>query len=570
MQTSNTADRLEAFNTEAQKAAKEYECLYGALRTVEMDADDLPEDSTEANFVAGGQAIVNLTTRFLTRLAAVACGRQDWNAPTLVLIRQDQARKTVALWIAREGAVQAGNGVLWHQLADLLTRIHDWSMPTDQLWYFILDCFRGRLASYVKAMRPLLEQCSEILDDLTTQNFGILNEPESKSDIEVGDRLTRLRSHVCATPVEKLDRNAYIAIIRTAFELHGLPYIKDRLRPILGSMFARKLFRYIQLLAYPRRCFNTAVRTTRTLETFSKVTIRTGYPSFKPITASPPPPPNTSSPSIIFEKCKHKQAFQASAPPTVDLTTKLLNRARIYLPPSDHHLSYRELLPADKRATFLLAAVLLDKQNPDPEWDSYHLFGYSACSNEHEVQLLGGLLSQILTQSGNKVAVFDGLWRAVSNNSLASFLDSQGWSSFRSHIPYLDGFLRTRPKDRESVWRLLQFTRTSSTDPIPCLIRDYGFQFCRTREEVVALRNIYAVVLAGLRPLLLHHACVSGQLLEAVLSTGVTVRGKQRRWFGNRNEGVGVGYEGLGSGTLFGKGLFRGVSRRGAVVVGDC
>jgi hypothetical protein len=67
-------------------------------------------------------------------------------------------------------------------------------------------------------------------------------------------------------------------------------------------------------------------------------------------------------------------------------------------------------------------------------------------------------------------------------------------------------------------------------EPPACLQRDYGFKYCRQREEVLRLKEIYTRMLRKLGPKDLHTACVHGRLFGTAAKEGVEIDPNDKRF----------------------------------------
>ncbi|KAF1961163.1 hypothetical protein CC80DRAFT_231727 [Byssothecium circinans] len=403
-------------------------------------------------------------------------------------------------------------------------------------------------------LKTVLKQLKAFIDDLATQTYGISSDEPSDLDHEVNDLLVKLEAQVCTLDENEARKQAYNDIVRASFELYCLPHCQGRLKSILGSSLANTLFPHIKLLAHPRRSFCTLIRAARTLECFSKVTIRSGVPAFGPTSPPTTPPPRSASTplSIAHEKSKRIQNYEAAVESKLMFNeleksrAEILRLSRTYLAPSDRGLGILQLSPPSKRYAFNLVLSIIAGRTPDADTDEYYAFGYPSVQEE-KVLHLGGLFQEILLKTTDKVATFQSLWVSLEQNKLAGFFDDHSWSEFRTQLPGLERFLQNPVPVRESVYRLIQFTRSDSTDPTAWIDRDYGFHLCNPRDEVERLKDIYRELLKRIGPRQVHEACVGGQLRECVDAAGVYVAGKDRRLLQNRHYISGVGYEELGS-----------------------
>jgi hypothetical protein len=70
-------------------------------------------------------------------------------------------------------------------------------------------------------------------------------------------------------------------------------------------------------------------------------------------------------------------------------------------------------------------------------------------------------------------------------------------------------------------------------EPPACLQCDYGFRYCRQREEVLRLKEIYTLMLRKLGPKDLHIACIHGRLFETAVKERVEIDPKDKRFLNN-------------------------------------
>ncbi|KAF2734010.1 hypothetical protein EJ04DRAFT_512779 [Polyplosphaeria fusca] len=148
--------------------------------------------------------------------------------------------------------------------------------------------------------------------------------------------------------------------------------------------------------------------------------------------------------------------------------------------------------------------------------------------------------------------------KALEENTLIQLLDRCGWSDFRRQLPRLEVFLATDPIRRPSVYRLVQFLRTGSTNPIPCLGRDYGYKNCYNRDQVKRLNVVYSHILKDCSPQELHAECIQGTLRQFATEMGAKIEEKDLRLFETVARFSGGGYDDDRSSTSLNRGgLFR-------------
>ncbi|KAJ4370000.1 hypothetical protein N0V83_005764 [Neocucurbitaria cava] len=246
---------------------------------------------------------------------------------------------------------------------------------------------------------------------------------------------------------------------------------------------------------------------------------------------------------------KKRQAFQAAAKPQLELAnaaTNFFNTVKGYLEDQDCELEYQILQPDAKRVTYPFAAIL-NERYPNPKWESYHAFGFGTCWTEAQRQLLLGLYHSLLADAGDKVVIFKKLWFALANNDILPLLEENGYTNLEE-LPGLARFLSRPSNQRETVWRLVQFLHDEKNDePHPYVKRDFGFQVCRMREDVLTIKEVYAKLLEKCRPSELHQAAMEGALYELGDKKGVFIAPEYRRFMINDHPAPYLGYDnGLG------------------------
>jgi hypothetical protein len=91
---------------------------------------------------------------------------------------------------------------------------------------------------------------------------------------------------------------------------------------------------------------------------------------------------------------------------------------------------------------------------------------------------------------------------------------------------------------------LKQFLQSEGdSEPPAVLQRDFGFKYCKLREEVAYLKAAYAQMLAHLGPIKLHHACLYGRLYDTARQRGVTVDPKYKRLMENDYPSTCIGFD---------------------------
>ncbi|KAF2118880.1 hypothetical protein BDV96DRAFT_596693 [Lophiotrema nucula] len=200
----------------------------------------------------------------------------------------------------------------------------------------------------------------------------------------------------------------------------------------------------------------------------------------------------------------------------------------------------------------LFLSDLMEGLNPHPASNSYLTFGYVACEGEDEHQRLGGIFKELLVDSTDRVGTFNDFCLALEQGTMVQFLDNNGYELFREAIPRLEEFFTTPSASRPTVWRLIQFLRNeNATDPDPYMMRDYGFNLCKQRDQVLRLKNVYAQVLQKIDPMKLHYACVEGRLNQLRVEHRIYIEEEDMRFLQNWHAQPGLGREGEDGIRLF-------------------
>ncbi|KAF1844522.1 uncharacterized protein K460DRAFT_335308 [Cucurbitaria berberidis CBS 394.84] len=125
-------------------------------------------------------------------------------------------------------------------------------------------------------------------------------------------------------------------------------------------------------------------------------------------------------------------------------------------------------------------------------------------------------------------------------------------------LPSVHYFFTKPPQKRESVFRLIQFLNDrENTEPRPCLQRDYGFSFCKQREEVSCVKDIYSRLLQKVQPSDLHTACMSGELYELGYKNKVFIDAKNSRLMKNDYGNPYLGFDNVEGLEKFKDSLFK-------------
>lgn len=226
------------------------------------------------------------------------------------------------------------------------------------------------------------------------------------------------------------------------------------------------------------------------------------------------------------------------------LIATFYDKARPYLNIEDRNKTARDLKPEVKGTCYNLLAGILLQASPNPVEENWYSFAFVTCRGQGEESRLVALYQLLLTESDGSFfyeshsrrrgvtqpATFTLFWKAFEGGTLIQLMDSKGLKKLRSELPFLEGFLSVPSAGpRPSVWNLKQFLEISDPvdhPPIPSIKVDYGFINCHTFEETCILMEIYKEVLKTANPLVLHQACVAGDLFQ--FASGFV--GMKERW----------------------------------------
>jgi hypothetical protein len=252
--------------------------------------------------------------------------------------------------------------------------------------------------------------------------------------------------------------------------------------------------------------------------------------------------PSTSLRQPSQEVAKKRPSEQQSSPQCQP--DDFLATVRSFLSNEDQDCGFAQLRPASKQDAFLLLnAVLCGKLVPY-HTNAYYVFGFVATQNQDEERRLADLYAALLHDAPSPPAIFHALTQGVANNTLVDIFAAHGFPTFTVSLPHVAAFLSTPPATRPTVWRLKQFMHDkANTEPPACLRRDYGFKYCRMRDEVQSLKDLYARVLRVAQPRELHDACVKGRLFDLAVQTDVGVDAKVKRLMINDAAALRVGFD---------------------------
>ncbi|KAI4620715.1 uncharacterized protein J4E87_007043 [Alternaria ethzedia] len=528
--------------------------------------EDLIDDSTGIVPTKGLGITLSLKDRFLRRLskmlgtAANIREAPNVNAMDIFLTKDKQShRPNIAL--------DEGLRKFVRELEDGLAAVamHPSGPPLDracsELWDIILIFNYDKVEQVIRSIQKIFDENQTTFDGLVTRMFGIddADNRGSMLDRDLGDNIIRLSHDVHAFDgsMKELNKLVHFASTMTRVLLN----LRDRMRYILEkSYFANKLFDLICALGFPERVYSTLIRAARSSQTFRNVTfhLRPSSPVKNVSFATPMASAMSSStikPSPLPQKEKSKRMKQyvatavetAIANPTLPLPLPappprpavaslgpLMTAVQPYLSSEDRNLALHRLQPATKQETAQLVGTILRERLLPTDTAAWYAFGFVTTKDEEQERQLAGLYVALLKEAKDPEAAFRELQNALESNSIVKLFDQYEYSHFRDLFPYLKTFLSTPPTKRSTVWRLRQFILDPVDDEPPaCLQRDYGFKFCRQREEVLRLKEIHINILKKLGPQKLDIACVNGRLSETAMKEGAHIDPKDRRFLKN-------------------------------------
>jgi hypothetical protein len=460
------------------------------------------------------------------------------------------------------------------QIAKLTLTDSSCERAEDEFWDAILVYSYANVDHIIESLQRSFANNQVTFDDLVTKMFGIsdANERGSRMDRVLGDRIIAL--HHLVRSYDKSMRELHTLIHFASDMNKEIEHLPDRLRYLLQkAKFSNELHELIRTLGFPERAYSTFIKAAKTSPAFTHTTLHTvpssssprgvyatvpiSQPTTKPTFLTPkleikqtagrtdctplkttktpsqtttgpvctasPQPQTRAQPPRPQQSTKHEvskvQGRTASTPlPQKSLSTPHNNIEAIirpYLDDDDQNLGLPRLQPASKQAAARLVGAILRGQLLPTPTNAWYVFGFVATRTEEEERHLGGLYLGILRDAQDRQSIFRDIVRAVETNTLVDLINTQEYGRFQDIFPGPASFLNTPPEDRSTVWRLKQFVADQdNTEPPPHLQRDYGFKYCRQREEIQRLKDIYWNILKKANPMDLHHACVFESLYK--------------------------------------------------------
>ncbi|KAF1917826.1 hypothetical protein BDU57DRAFT_594100, partial [Ampelomyces quisqualis] len=512
----------------------------------------------------------DLRTRFLCRLAKITETRltmeEVGETSTIYMSRSSRSPQAkIEEDVELQLFLQDMKGLL-----EIIAQHRTESVPEQakyRLKDLILRFAYSNIDHIIQGIKRTFAKNQNTYDDFVTRMFGIEEGPGSKLDRELGALVIQLHQTVSHYDASMKQLNGLIDLSWSI--PNKIDHLNDRLKYLLQTgKFGTKLYHLISTLGSPRRAYNTFVRTAQTSESFQKVIInaapkvnfapkasliaaaplqtapkqtsRERQTTTKPSTPPPPPqkPMKASHPTSPSPQPQPDQEKLVKNPlptaPSLGPQNNLIETILPYLCPDDRKIGLIRLQPASKQDTARLLAAVLHGNLLPSQTNAWYEFGFVAMRTEEEERYLAGLYASILKEASDKQSIFRELTHAMETNTLTKLFDNKSYPNFRNLSPRIESFLNTPPKQRSTVWRLKHFVHDAdNTEPPAVLQRDYGFKYCRQRDEVTRIKLIYANMLASIDAKHIHHACQHGRLAELAAQRGIHVDAKDRRLLQN-------------------------------------
>ncbi|KAE8825486.1 hypothetical protein PTNB85_05915 [Pyrenophora teres f. teres] len=415
----------------------------------------------------------------------------------------------------------------------------------ETLWDTILTFSYPLIDSTISSLNNIFEE--ECFQGFLG-NF-IMPQPGSKADEELGTHLLSLYQAIkaCESCMKNITALVQVASTMT----RDMMNLQDRLKFCLRkAKVSNELYQLICQLGFPERVNNTLIRMARSCSSFSNATFylerhhlsdgkpltqRAGFPASRGASSAPKP----ASPPQIPD-CQQPRSPETSA----SSFTRSMAVIEPYLAQDDRPKMLLRLAPVAKQDVAQLVGSVLRGNLPPVNSEAWYLFGFVAADDEEQERLLGGLYSEILKKAHDKQAVFVEVQRALETNNFVQLFKVKGYEHIFEIVPHLQSYLRTALEARSTAFRLKQFIlNRNGTEPPAALKRDYGFRFCKQREEVLLLKEIYSNICKKMSLEDLHTACIHGRLYESAVQKGIFVDPKYKRLMQNDYPSPFVGYD---------------------------
>ncbi|KAL7777109.1 hypothetical protein CFE70_007532 [Pyrenophora teres f. teres 0-1] len=396
----------------------------------------------------------------------------------------------------------------------------------ETLWDTILTFSYPLIDSTISSLNNIFEE--ECFQGFLG-NF-IMPQPGSKADEELGTHLLSLYQAIkaCESCMKNITALVQVASTMT----RDMMNLQDRLKFCLRkAKVSNELYQLICQLGFPERVNNTLIRMARSCSSFSNATFylerhhlsdgkpltqRAGFPASRGASSAPKP----ASPPQIPD-CQQPRSPETSA----SSFTRSMAVIEPYLAQDDRPKMLLRLAPVAKQDVAQLVGSVLRGNLPPVNSEAWYLFGFVAADDEEQERLLG-------------------VQRALETNNFVQLFKVKGYEHIFEIVPHLQSYLRTALEARSTAFRLKQFIlNRNGTEPPAALKRDYGFRFCKQREEVLLLKEIYSNICKKMSLEDLHTACIHGRLYESAVQKGIFVDPKYKRLMQNDYPSPFVGYD---------------------------
>ena len=202
------------------------------------------------------------------------------------------------------------------------------------------------------------------------------------------------------------------------------------------------------------------------------------------------------------------------------LADKYNAKIKSYLSERDQTIPVKSLPESKQRVVEFYLPVLL-RSIPRVEQQNWIDFGFCTCKfgrdyfGEDEEVRLGKLYQELIIQKGCKIDEFNDAY--VSGSVLDLLKNKCGNCSWLTENRIgVHGY--SQPV--KSVYYLKQYVLSESVDLKSSVKVDYGFENCRTENEIRKLKNMYRKLIKASQfdPRDLHNACMAGKIFDYVSS----------------------------------------------------
>ncbi|KAF2742972.1 hypothetical protein M011DRAFT_462091 [Sporormia fimetaria CBS 119925] len=505
--------RLSVFMDMATDVAKVTGCVIG-----EPQSGDTPLDSIGHDVETG--TIRDLEVGFLNCLSSVVSGEVDM--VTVAMMRDSEEQVEVFILTIKPASAAEREKILL-VLNDLEACLS--TLAQKKIYSAALKSLFSRRFLEIK---EAFMRHEKIYQDVVCVSMGLDERRLEKEDFGAVKALISL-SELVHSPV--VDADVKEKVEKLSEEVQGLPSFGRSVTRLFPAAFAATIMPQTYFIVAARRLVDQYLNLWKT-QNWGAKRLRITYGA----------PASASDAESSFEASAAQSSTDVSSPPPSIKETNTPIDIRYLLSPEElNQGTFR--LPRLVRETLVLAQSLIGNDFPPPVSDAYLLFGFSVCPSRKKQKTLRYIYHRVLFSKGDKRDNFRAVHRALGDGRLVALMMEKGISrNMLMSIPDLMKFLQTPLERRLTVWRLIQFLRTDSTEPDWHLKRDYGFQRCLRRDEVERMKEVYTQVLNIRSPMSLHQACVGCRILEFIQGSGVQIKKGDKRLFTTTSR-TGLGLE---------------------------